>query len=128
MYNSIEILLDRLMSYYKVSTISDLATQMKISQQTISAWKSRGSINAIKKRCRELGIFDEIFQDLNFQNVQSVSGGQVANVVNGNQKSESESMHKDIDAVTLGIINEAYKNAEQQDRIKEFRIHIMNFE
>ena len=57
---SIDIILDELMSHYDVFRISDLADKMGVSQQTVSAWKSRNSINAIIKKCRELGIFNEI--------------------------------------------------------------------
>jgi len=34
---------------------------MGVSQPAVSTWKSRNYANAIKKRCRELGIYDEIF-------------------------------------------------------------------
>lgn len=53
--------IEKLLNFYSVSTISDLADSISIKQTSISSWKSRNSINAIKKKCRELGIYNEIF-------------------------------------------------------------------
>lgn len=121
----IDIVVDRLMSHYNVSTISDLAVEMGISQQTISAWKSRGSINAIKKKCRDIGIFDEIFSDLNIQGIHAINGGQVAQNIHRDQIINNNC--QDIDSATVELIKEAYKKAKEHDKIKDFRIHIMSF-
>lgn len=56
-----EEILEKLMEYYEVHTISDLAKILEIGQPAISKWKINNSINTIKKKCRELGIYDEIF-------------------------------------------------------------------
>ena len=58
-------LIDLLFIHFNVTTMADLATHISVSQQTISKWKQRNSINAIKKKCIELGIYNEIFGDLN---------------------------------------------------------------
>jgi uncharacterized protein YjcR len=58
-------IIDRLFDYFEVTSIQDLAKKMNVSQPTISKWKTRNAISAIKKRCRELGIYNEIFGDLN---------------------------------------------------------------
>ena len=63
--NEAEILIDNLLSYYNVSTYSDLALKIDTTQANISSWKIRNSINAIKNKCKELGIYNEIFGDLN---------------------------------------------------------------
>ncbi len=52
---------DTLFSYYNVSTFSDLAKKMEIGQSAISKWKKNNSIDALKKKCRELGIYNDIF-------------------------------------------------------------------
>ena len=54
-------MIDRLFDYFEVTSIQDLAEKMNVSQPTISKWKTRNAISAIKKRCRELGIYNEIF-------------------------------------------------------------------
>jgi len=55
--------INKLFDYYNVYTISGLADKIGIKQPIISGWKLRNSINPIKKKCRELGIYKEIFTD-----------------------------------------------------------------
>ena len=63
--NEAELLIDKLLNYYNVSTYSDLGIKINVSQANISSWKIRNSVNAIKNKCKELGIYNEIFGDLN---------------------------------------------------------------
>ena len=63
--NEIEFYIEKLLNYFNVTTISDLAEVMEIKQSSISSWKIRNSISAIRKKCRELGIHKEIFGELN---------------------------------------------------------------
>ena len=65
-----EIILEKLMLYFHVINYSELAQKIGVAQQNISKWKSRNSVSAIKIKCRELGIYNEIFGDLNMQNIQ----------------------------------------------------------
>ncbi|QKF77275.1 hypothetical protein [Arcobacter defluvii] len=67
--NQAEILIDNLLSHYNASTYSELASKINTTQQSISSWKLRNSINAIKKKCKELGIYNEIFKDFNKQQI-----------------------------------------------------------
>lgn len=60
-----ERILDKIMLYFSVVNYSELAKKIGVAQQNISKWKSRNSVNAIKVKCRELGIYNEIFGDLN---------------------------------------------------------------
>ena len=53
----------KLFEYYKVSTMTELAKILDTTPQTISSWKIRNSINTVKKKCKELGIYNEIFKD-----------------------------------------------------------------
>lgn len=66
----IDLIFDRLFDYFKVGTISDLAKKMDIPQSTISKWKQRNSVSAIKKVCRELSIYREIFGEDMAKNIQ----------------------------------------------------------
>ena len=61
----VELTIEKLLSFYQVYNISDLANKMKITQATISNWKNRNSINAIRKKCRELKIYENIFEKEN---------------------------------------------------------------
>jgi len=58
-----EFLIEKLLNFYKVSNVAELSTKINTSQKTISNWKIRNSVNAIKKKCRELDIYDEIFSN-----------------------------------------------------------------
>ena len=60
---NVEDILERLFLFYKVASVAGLSKQINTSQKTISNWKIRNSISALKKRCRELGIYNEIFGD-----------------------------------------------------------------
>lgn len=61
--NSAEGLIQKLMNYYQVFTITELADKMGVSQPSISGWKRNNYIKAIANKCRELGIYNEIFED-----------------------------------------------------------------
>lgn len=68
---NVDFLIDKLMDYYKVYSMQELAKILNISQPAISKWKKTNSINAIKKKSKELGIYDEIFKDFN-ENIHSI--------------------------------------------------------
>ena len=51
--NHAEILIDKMLDYYSVVTYSELANNINTTQQTISSWKQRNSVSAIKKKCKE---------------------------------------------------------------------------
>ncbi|MEV9499790.1 hypothetical protein [Aliarcobacter butzleri] len=92
-----EQLIDKLMSYYNVFSMHELSSKIGISQPAISKWKNNNSIVAIKKKCRELGIYNEIFGDLNsninnFQNSEFNSSIAVNNGDNANINSKSEDL------------------------------------
>ena len=60
---NVENILERLYSFYQLTGASELSEKIDVTQQTISNWKKRNSISAVKKRCRELGVYDEIFDE-----------------------------------------------------------------
>lgn len=59
----VEDIIYKLYEFFKVNNNLDLAELLKTTPQTISNWKMRNSISAIKKKCRELGIYNQIFKD-----------------------------------------------------------------
>lgn len=85
MYNA-EILIQKLMSFYNVFTISELANIIGVSQPSISGWKKNNYVKAIANKCRELGIYNEIFGDLNSKINVNTNSGQVAGTVHRNQE------------------------------------------
>ncbi|MCG3710387.1 helix-turn-helix domain-containing protein [Aliarcobacter butzleri] len=122
-------IIDKLFDYFKVTSIQDLAEKMNVSQPTISKWKTRNAISAIKKRCRELGIYNEIFGNLNtdIQSINTISGGQNAQSVHGNQIQDLNNKFSDIDDATIGLFIEAYKKAKKTNDIKGLRLHLMEY-
>ena len=60
---NIDEIINKLYRFYNVSTISDLADKLNMSQPAVSNWSKRNSITAIQKKCRELNIYDEIFAE-----------------------------------------------------------------
>lgn len=54
---------DKLLNFYGVTSLQGLSNETKIPISTISSIKQRNSISALKKKCRELGIYNEIFGD-----------------------------------------------------------------
>ena len=113
-----EFIIEKLLNFYKASNVAELSTKINTSQKTISNWKIRNSINAIKKRCRELGIYNEIFGDIN-------SNIDIASEVNKGLKDINKI---DIDETTLFLFTEAYKKAKENNYVKELRIYLMEFE
>ena len=89
-----ENLIEKLLTYYNVKSVAELSPIISTSQATISNWKIRNSINAIKKKCRELGIYDEIFGDINTNHISgsNISGSGVNNgdtIINNSSKPSS---------------------------------------
>lgn len=118
--NEIELIFDKLYSYFNVATITELAQKLDMSQPAVTNWLRRNSISAIKKRCRELGIYNEIFGDFNsnvnnFQNSEFKSSIAVNNGGNTNINSKSDEM--ECDDFTKSIFKELckiYKNDKNE--------------
>ena len=74
-----EDLIYKLYSFFDVKNNLDLANKLETTAQTISNWKSRNSVNAIKKKCRELSIYNEIFGDLKLSTNEEQSNQELNN-------------------------------------------------
>ncbi len=55
-----EELINKLMVYYNIETITELSTKLNVSQPTISKWKKNNSYNTILKKCKKLNIIEHI--------------------------------------------------------------------
>lgn len=113
-----DIFIQKMMGYFNVFTLNELAEKIGISQQAISGWKKKNAILAIKKRCRELGIYNEIFGDLN----------KIINIASEVNQTAKEKNEVDIDETTLFLFKEAYQKAKNSDNIKGLRIYLMDFQ
>lgn len=70
---NIEEILEKMLFFYDLDSMSQLADKIGVSQPTISKWKARNSILPIKRICKELGIYKEIFKDNNSQEISKNS-------------------------------------------------------
>ena len=109
---------ERLFNYFQTSTIRELSEKINMSESTVSKWRQRESINAIKKKCRELGIYNEIFGDLN----------NTINIASEVNQAIKEKNDVDIDETTLFLFKEAYQKAKSSNNIKGLRIYLMDFD
>lgn len=127
--NQAELLIDKLLNYYNVSTYSDLGIKINVSQANISSWKIRNSVNAIKNKCKELGIYNEIFGDLsketnNFHNTNF--SGNSSGVDNSNNKNiNSNNDDLDCDDFTKSLFKQlcnVYKDKKTLLQTKLFEL------
>ncbi len=119
MYDA-DILIKKLMVFYNVFTISELSNIIGVSQPSISGWKKHNYVKAIANKCKELGIYNEIFGDLTHSKRISVNNntGQVAGTIQGNQtqnlnQKEDESL---IPETILDDINILFKLAIENEK------------
>lgn len=123
--DNVEDILERMFTYYNVSSASELSQVINTSQKTISNWKIRNSISAVKKKCRELGIYQEIFNSSGISIVHSNYGNNAETVL-GDQNSEKNSLCDGIDDGLLKLVYIASQTLESEQiqelkkRIKEF--------
>ncbi|WP_419234335.1 hypothetical protein [Aliarcobacter cryaerophilus] len=61
--SDINSILNKLLKFYDLDTLSELSEVLKVSQPTISKWRARNTIIPIKKKCKEIGIYDKIFDN-----------------------------------------------------------------
>ncbi|MFW2605225.1 hypothetical protein [Aliarcobacter butzleri] len=114
--NDIGLIFDRLFNFFNVSTITELAKKLEMSQPAVTNWQRRNSINAIKKRCRELGIYPEIFKDEILKSEAFVSQAL-------KQKEENERRNS-IDEDTMFHIQNLFTIAKKKDLLKELKTEL----
>jgi hypothetical protein len=117
---------DKILSFYNVKTLKDLSEVTDIPISTLSSIKQRNSITALKKKCRELNIFDEIFGDLNpnIQNIHTISGGQNTQNVRKNQINISNSDDFVLDEDIQKVLKSALPILDDDDKKEDFIKHI----
>ena len=124
MYNA-EFLIQKLMNYYNVFTISELANIIGVSQPSISGWKKHNYVKAIANKSRELGIYNEIFEDSNsnisnFQNSTNVVAQDFSNNSNA-QHTQHIGNKSNIDENILKLIDTLYSFAKTNNKIDELK-------
>lgn len=119
------------MSYYNVFTISELANKIGVSQPSISGWKRHNYVKAIANKCRQLGIYNEIFGDFNLnrniQKIDQISGGNNSQLNCGNQINNVNNKISGVDELTLDILKHAYQKAIENDDLNGLRSRLMEY-
>ena len=123
------------MNFYTVFTMKELSEKIGISQQAISKWKNNNSIVAIKKKCRELGIYNEIFGDLNSNiNNQTIrdNHGNLSQTGDVYGSKDNETLNN-IDEAALSTFKRAYSKCVDEngniieDKLDELIIYLTKF-
>lgn len=125
MQNEAIFLIEKLLNYYNLTSLQELAEKLNIKQSSLSSWKSRNSINAIRNKCRELGIYNEIFGDLNsninnFQNSTNVVAQDFSNNSNAHH-TQNINNKSNIDENILKLIDTLYSFAKTNNKIDELK-------
>jgi len=74
MNNDFDDYFKKIMDYFKVQKVNELAPIFGVSQPAISQLRSRNSISGLAKKCKELGIYEEIFGETNFNSITIKQG------------------------------------------------------
>ncbi len=134
MFNA-DILIQKMMVFYNVFTISELANVIGVSQPSISGWKRNNYIKAIANKCRELGIYNEIFGNLNSNiNNQTIGDnhGNLSQTGNVYTSKDNNDLNN-IDEAVLSTFKRAYSKCVDEngyileDRLDELIIYLTKF-
>lgn len=128
---------DKLLNFYKVNSLKDLSKITNIPISTISSIKQRESITALKKKCRELDIYNDIFDTQNIQigydesNIPSVNYVDVDGriIEHTNKHYTNEKILKMNKTIVDSFIN-VYEKLEKEGNLKKlyFALGKLEFE
>lgn len=97
---NIEILIGKLLNYYQIKTLNDLAIKLDTTQSTISGWKARNAIGALTDTVANKApeVLEYIFSsnpDINnFQNSNNKVSGFSSLIDNSSNKSNTSNSDK----------------------------------
>ena len=126
---------DKLLNFYNVNTLKDLSEVTNIPISTMSSIKQRNSITALKKKCRELGIYNEIFGNLNSNiNNQTIGDnhGNLSQTGNVYTSKDNNDLNN-IDEAALSTFKRAYSKCVDEngniieDKLDELIIYLTKF-
>ncbi|MDX4067885.1 hypothetical protein Q6A87_08490 [Aliarcobacter skirrowii] len=127
MYDA-DILIKKLMVFYNVFTISELSNIIGVSQPSISGWKKHNYVKAIANKCKELGIYNEIFGDsINTFSQTGANSTQIKTQTNtGENILNSSSLNKDtnIDNELLPLFEALSSVAIALDKKAQLKIEL----
>ena len=123
--SEIELIFEKLFDFYMVGDIKSLAQKLNTAPSTVSNWKQRNSVNAIKKKCRELGIYNDIFGDIQNNDLSNAKLHTSVGVNNGTSTINSSSLSNNIPDYILDDLGSLFKRCK--DRKDELIDALDNF-
>ena len=124
---NIEILIGKLLKYYQIKTLNDLAIKLDTTQSTISGWKARNAIGALTDTVANKApealeyIFSPETNVNNFNNSKNALaqafGGQNTNNYNENIQSDNIEIDKNI----LKLVDTLYSFAKDNNKIDDLK-------
>ncbi|MFW3399590.1 hypothetical protein [Aliarcobacter butzleri] len=124
-----ETFFNKLLNFYNVKTITDLADKLNVTRSTVQGWKNRQAVGTVLEFLftNEPSSLEYIFtNNSKSQHIGSITNSNIANDVQ-NQNYGTNQNYTDTDEATFSLYKEAYKEAKDNEKIKEFRIHLMSF-
>lgn len=124
-----ETFFDKLLNFYKVKTVTDLADKLNVTRSTVQGWKNRQAVGTVLEFLfiNEPLSLEYIFaNNSKSQHIGSITHSNIANDVK-NQNYGLNQNYLDTDEATFHLYKEAYKEAKEHEKIKEFRIYLMSF-
>ncbi|AYJ79891.1 hypothetical protein AN286_06875 [Aliarcobacter cryaerophilus ATCC 43158] len=103
---------EKLFNFYNVSTIKELSQKIGIGASTISAWNQRKSISALKKACRELNIYNDIFGNIDNKILEALN------------KEQQDEIKNSIDEDTMFHIQNLFTIAKRKNLLKELKTEL----
>lgn len=122
---NIEILIGKLLNYYQIKTLNDLAIKLDTTQSTISGWRARNAIGALTDTVANKApealeyIFSSEANINNFQNSNNKVSGSSAlidnsiNKSNSNNKKENTNIPQSI-TIELSSLFERLENKDEK--------------
>ncbi len=124
-----ETFFDKLLNFYNVKTVTDLADKLNVTRSTVQGWKNRQAVGTVLEFLftNEPSSLEYIFSNNSkSQHIGSITHSNIANDVK-NQNYGLNQNYLDTDEATFSLYKEAYKEAKEHEKIKEFRIYLMSF-
>jgi len=129
-----EFYFDNILNFYNVSSIKELAIKIETGPSTISNWKQRRSITALKKKCRELGIYNEIFGETTFsqtgansQQIQNQNNAGSGMINQQNDKSNPTQLNTNLDIEIINLIEGASTVANSLGKKEKFKEELTRY-
>ncbi|MFW3441027.1 hypothetical protein ACN9J6_05745 [Aliarcobacter butzleri] len=126
---NIEILIMKLLSYYQIKTLNDLAIKLDTTQSTISGWKARNAIGALTDTVanKDPEALEFIFSsNSNVYNLQNSTNRTVLDK-SSNKEDNTNTYYGndlDIDKNILKLVDTVYSFAKE-NRLEELKTDLI---